>query len=86
MKKLYYIRTNAYDFILSDDGEYRRVFHGTVGSLHAGFDPYHKSVDAALILSRINDDLDDSGWELFEETVEELTEDCEILATVENLD
>lgn len=26
MTKLYFVKTNAYDMIISDDGEYRRVF------------------------------------------------------------
>lgn len=79
MKKLYYVRTNAYDMIVSDDGEVRRVFTGCVApNFYAGFGESSQG-KAREILEAVEDD---SGWETFEETVEELTAESEILATL----
>lgn len=76
MKKLYFIRTNAYCMLVSDDGEARRVLvENNEENLSAVEDPesYLQQVE------------DDSSWEEHEETIEEFTEafDNEVIAEIE---
>lgn len=80
MKKLYYISTNAYDMVVSDDGEIRRVLADS--SSFAVCDHFDR---AAEFLNEIEDD---SSWEELEETVEEILahDEVEIIAECERND
>lgn len=71
MKKLYFVRTNAYDCIISDDGEIRRVGR----DVFAGFDD--PEAEALNILELVEDD---TGWEEYAEEIDELIGDAEVLA------
>ena len=75
MKKLYFVRTNGYDMLVSDNGEIRRVLTDNNDVLLCDVEnpeEYLKNVVE-----------DDSSWEMYDETVEELTADAEILAEIE---
>lgn len=80
MKKVYYISTNAYDMVVSDDGEIRRVLADS--SSFAVCDHLDR---AAEFLNEIEDD---SSWEELEETVEEILahDEVEIIAECERND
>ena len=80
MKKLYYISTNAYDMVVSDDGEIRRVLADS-----SSFAVYEHRDRAAEFLNEIEDD---SSWEELEETVEEILahDEVEIIAECERND
>lgn len=76
-KKLYFVTTNAYDMVISDDGEVRRVLvDNTACNLHI------QRERASEFLQEVEDD---SSWQEFEETVDELTNWAEtrILAEIE---
>ena len=77
-KILYYVETNAYDMVISDDGEIRRVLADS--SRFAVCDHRDR---AAEFLNEIEDD---SSWDEYAETVEQLTEGCAILAELERDD
>lgn len=101
MKKLYFVRTNAYDALITDDGEIRRVLtecdRDTNEDLSGIYEKYRnefethteepanwKDVEKVLCWKYLIDEVeDDSSWEEYEETVEELTVDAEILAEIE---
>lgn len=71
MKKLYFVRTNAYDCIISDDGESRRV----ICDVFAGYDD--PEAEARKILELVEDD---NTWDSFDEELDELIGDAEVLA------
>ena len=76
-KKLYFVTTNAYDMLVSDDGETRRVLiDNSWANLHM------QSERANEFLREVEDD---SSWQEFAETVDELTNGAEIriLAEIE---
>lgn len=76
MKKLYFVRTNAYDMLVSDDGEIRRVLTDN------DEEQLYKVEDYEAYLQQVEDD---SSWEEYEEPIEEFTEafDNEMLAVIE---
>lgn len=76
-KKLYFVTTNAYDMLVSDDGEIRRVL---IDNSWANL--YMQSERASEFLREVEDD---SSWQEFAETVDELTNGAEIriLAEIE---
>lgn len=82
MTKLYYVRTNAYDMIISDNGEIRRVMTDSNECNIYAENNEEKFENALRILESVEDD---SLWEIYcEETVEELIHgDCEVLAEIE---
>lgn len=76
-KKLYFVTTNAYDMLVSYDGETRRVLiDNSWANLHM------QSERANEFLREVEDD---SSWQEFAETVDELTNGAEIriLAEIE---
>ena len=76
-KKLYFVTTNAYDMVISDDGEVRRVlFDNPACNL------YIQRERANEFLQEVEDD---SSWDEFEETVDELMDEegARILAEIE---
>lgn len=77
MKKLYFVSTNGYDMLISDDGETRRVL--TDNNEVCLCDVKKPEEYLQNIVE------DDSSWEEYNETVEELTADAEteILAEIE---
>ena len=75
MKKLYFVRTNCYDMLVSDNGESRRVLTDNNDVLLCDVE------NPAEYLKNVVED--DSSWEEYTETVEELTADAEILAEIE---
>lgn len=99
MKKLYFVRTNGYDMLISDDGEIRRVLEeSNTENLSGVYEEYRnefemhteepetswKDVEKVLCWKYLVDVVeDDSSWEMYTETVEELTADAEILAEIE---
>ncbi len=78
MKKLYFVKTNGYDMIISDDGELRRVL---VDNMACNLS-VHEDRAEEYLREEVEDD---SSWGEYEETVEELTADEEtrILAEIE---
>lgn len=76
-KKLYFVSTNAYDVLVSDDGEIRRVLFDSIACRL-----YEQRGRANEFLREVEDD---SSWEEFAETVDELTDHPEtrILAEIE---
>lgn len=76
-KKLYFVTTNAYDMLVSDDGETRRVL---IDNSWANLRMQRERVDEFL-----REVEDDSSWQEFAETVDELTDGAEIriLAEIE---
>lgn len=80
MKKLYYISTNGYDMVVSDDGETRRALADS-----SSFAVCDHRDRAAEFLNEIEDD---SSWEELEETIEEILEndEVEIIAECERND
>ena len=76
-KKLYFVTTNAYDMVISDDGEVRRVLVD-----NPACNLYRQRERANEFLQEVEDD---SGWQEFAETVDELTDWAEtrILAEIE---
>lgn len=75
MKKLYFVRTNGYDMLVSDNGESRRVLTDNNDVLLCDVENH------AEYLKNVVED--DSSWEEYTETVEELTADAEIIAEIE---
>lgn len=75
MKKLYFVRTNGYNMLVSDNGESRRVLTDNNDVLLCDVE------NPAEYLKNVVED--DSSWEEYTETVEELTADAEILAEIE---
>lgn len=73
MRKLYLIDTQDYRFLMSDDGEFRRV-------LTDDKDPSMLNTDPISYLNAVEDD---SSLEVYTETVEELLTDAEIVASIE---
>lgn len=73
MRKLYLIDTQDYRFLMSDDGEFRRV-------LTDDKDPSMYDIDPISYLNAVEDD---SSWEVYTETTEELLTDAEIVASIE---
>lgn len=80
MKKLYYVVTNAYDMVISDDGDIRRAL--TDNPSCAVCDNRDR---AEKFLAEIEDD---SSWAEYSETVEELAsgDETRIIATCERDD
>lgn len=80
MKKVYYISTNGYDMIVSDDGEVRRALADS-----SRFAVCEHRDRAAEFLNEIEDD---SSWEELEETIEEILahDEVEIIAECERND
>lgn len=77
-KILYYVETNAYDMVISDDGEIRRVLvDNNACNIHAWRN------DPTAFLKSVEDD---SSWDEYAETVEQLTEGCAILAELKRDD
>lgn len=73
-KKLYFVETNAYFMIISDDGYVRRVISNDCVNPNFDFEP----------LDLLKEVEDDSSWDIYDETVEELiSNDCKILAMIE---
>lgn len=75
MKKLYFVRTNGYNMLVSDNGESRRVLTDNNDVLLCDVE------NPAEYLKNVVED--DSSWEEYTKTVEELTADAEILAEIE---
>lgn len=76
-KKLYFVTTNAHDMLISDDGEIRMVLvDNTACNL------YTQRERASEFLQEVEDD---SSWQEFAETVDELTdgEETRIIAEIE---
>ena len=73
MRKLYLVATQDYRFLLSDDGEFRRI-------LTDDKDPSMYDVEPIAYLTAVEDD---SSWEICEETAAELIEGQEVLAEIE---
>lgn len=99
-KKLYFARTNAYDMLISDDGERRLVLtDNNAVDLNGVYREYEKDfnyridteepkkwedIERALCWKYLVEAVeDDSSWEEYEEPVEKLIEDAEILAQIE---
>ena len=74
MKKvLYFVKTNGYDMLVSDNGETRKVLVDNNDLCLCDVRNHKKFLKAVE---------DDSSWEEYTESTEELTKGCEILATI----
>lgn len=80
-KTLYYVNTNGGDFMLTDDGETRRVIDNEYAYCPRNDDGEY--IDMERFLAAVEDD---SSWREYTETVEELTAGCTIVAQVERND
>lgn len=80
-KTLYYINTNGGDFLMTDDGETRRIISNEYAHCPRDNDGNYIDIDGFLAAVE-----DDSSWEEYSETVEELTANCTIVAQVERND
>ena len=80
-KTLYYVNTLGYDFLMTDDGETRSVL-GNVYA-HCPRDNDGNYIDMDGFLASIEDD---SGWDKYKETAEEMIGDGRIVAQVERND
>lgn len=74
MKHFYYVVTNGYDMVVSDDGEIRRVLIDS-----PQFNVREHRERAAAFLNEIEDD---SSWEEYGETVDELVGGGKITAEI----
>ena len=73
-KKLYYIHTNGYDCLITDDGETRRIISNEYAHCPKDEEGHYINMDDFLKAVE-----DDSSWEIMDETVEEFlgnSEDC----------
>ena len=77
-KTLYYVNTNGYDFLMTDDGETRRILNNEFAQCPRDINGNYENIDGFLAAVE-----DDSSWEQFEETAEELTADCKIIKQIE---
>ena len=76
MKKLYFVSTNAYDMLVSDDGEIRRVLVD-----NAACNLYSQRDRAEDFLREVEDD---SSWTEYEETFDDLIDaECIVRAEIE---
>ena len=75
--KLYYVETNGYCFVMSDNGESRRVLTDDKEPMMTA-----EWLSPAEFLNRV---ADDSSWEAYEETAEELIGDGEVIAEIEKI-
>ena len=78
MKKIYYVRTNANDFLLTDDGETRRILDNENALCPRDEDGQYIDINGFIAAVE-----DDSSWDEYSETVEELTDGCEIIAVAD---
>ena len=73
-KRLYYIHTNGYDCLITDDGETRHIISNEYAHCQKDKEGHYINMDDFLKAVE-----DDSSWEIMEETVEEFlgnSEDC----------
>ena len=76
-KTIYYAKTNGYDFLMTDDGKTRRVLsneYAQCEKAEGGYMNIGKFVNAVE---------DDSSWEEYKESAEELLEDAEVIYSTE---
>lgn len=78
---LYYISTNAYDFLMTDDGTTRRVLANEYGECPRN--EYGEYIDLDGFMNAVEDD---SSWEEYSESAEELIGDGEIVAKIEDFE
>lgn len=74
MKKVYFVRTNGYDMLVSDDGEIRRVLTDN------NDEHLYKVKDHVAYLQQIEDD---SSWEEFENSISDFIDGNEVLAAAD---
>lgn len=74
MTKLYFVKTNGYDMAISDNGNTRKVL------VESEENPLCDHESSAL--DYLKSITDDSSWETYEESVEELIADNKILAHI----
>lgn len=79
--RIYYINTNAYKMLIADNGDTRFV----ITEDRFDFAAPQTEEEAAAFLTDNAENLayNATEWEAYDETVEELTENCEILAEIE---
>ncbi len=88
-KNLYFVETNAGYVVISDDGEKRRALtDGDCAELCDVLDGCDYTTDKTEKCNRAEKFLrevveDDSSWNEYDETVDELTDGCEIIAEIE---
>lgn len=80
-KTLYYINTNGGDFLMTDDGETRRVIDNEYA--YCPRDNEGKYIGMEGFLAEVEDD---SSWREYTETAEEMIGDGRIVAQVERDD
>lgn len=76
-RKLAYVKGGD-DFIISDDGEIRRVLDNEYAQCPR--DEYGDYIDVKGFLNTVEDD---SSWHEYKETFDELTKDLEIICEIE---
>lgn len=75
MKKIYYVTTNANDFLLTDDGEVRRILDNEDALCPRDGDGNY--IDVNRFIASVEDD---SSWDEYTETADELIGDGKIIA------
>lgn len=78
MKKIYYVSTNANDFLLTDDGKTRRILDNEYALCPRDEDGEY--IDIFGFLAAVEDD---SSWDEYSASVDELTAGAEIIAEAE---
>ena len=79
MKRLYYVRKDTYDMIISDDGMERRMTSTLTDSeIFVDGDSDEEIEDAAMEM--LDTYTDDTDWAVYDETVGELAGFAEIVA------
>ena len=79
MKRLYYVRKDTYDMIISDDGMERRMTSTLTDSeIFVDGDSDEEIEEAAMEMLEIY--TDDTDWAVYDETVGELAGFAEIVA------
>lgn len=79
MKRLYFARNNAFDFVLSYDKN-DIDFYGNEICRMLYADEIYDVTDYVSYLQKVEDD---SSWEILEGSLDEILKDCEILAEIE---
>ena len=78
---LYYISNDAYDFLMTDDGTTRRVLANEYGECPR--DEYCEYIDLDGFMNAVEDD---SSWDEYSESAEELIGDDEIVAKIDDFE
>ncbi len=78
MKKIYYVVNNGGEFLLTDDGEFRRIL-----SNEYAYCPRNEEGQRINVDKFIANVEDDSSWDVYSGSVDKLTDGATILAVAD---